>query len=278
MMLSQEKEKDMIQMDEKITMKDCCSSAEKLKEYLRQKALAHNSYKCYSQIERIRSIVQDKALYLNDGRGWNDITDRTNFRKDGKDRVNFGKCFSFSQDENVAMWMLYGGIHHMGAMVDFTRMGINNILKTSSIELGYFENGQFCSVETIERPDFEMWVTDIVYCNENTRYLKRSDETCTNVEQSVLDQLGAVRKAYPWNYENECRLIVSVHMNAVPEKCDTVKIDLSMIDLGKSLARAYYCPSYQGKQEEGFQESALNRTIDWDLRDKRCKACKVLEG
>lgn len=264
-------------MKETKTMKDCCFSAEELKDYLKKKALSHNSYKCYSQMKRIRSIIQDKVLFLNNGQGWNDITDRNNFKEGGQDRILFGKCFSFSQDENVAMWMLYGGIHRMGAMVDFTKYGINNILNVPSIEIGYFDNNEFLSVKNIERPDFKAWMTDIVYCNEKTGYLKRSDESCYGLKQEFLDKLGGVKKAYPWNYENECRLIVAVHKSLVPKQCDTVKMDISKVNLGKSLARAYYCPGYQGPQEQGFQESKLNGTIEWDLRDEKCKKCNILE-
>lgn len=262
-------------MEKKKTMKDCCGSGEALKAYLREKAMGHNSYKCYSRMERIRPIVRDRVLYLNNGQGWNDLTDRANLERDGGNRVYFAKCFSFSVDENVAMWMLYGGIHHTGAMVDFTKAGMNSILKVPKIELGYFSAGQFHAAATVEQPDFEAWVTDIVYCNEQTGYLKRSDETCRGVEQSVLQELGSVKKAYPWNYENECRLIFAVDKQLVPSNCNTMKIDLSSLELGKSLSRAYYCPGYQGKAEEGFRNSQLNGTIEWDLRDEKCRTCTL---
>lgn len=255
-------------------LSDCCETAEQLQFYLEQKAQSHNSYKCYSRIERIQAIVEREALYLNSGENWNDITDLKNFEKAAPGFKNFGKCFSFSQDENVAMWMLYGGIDNRGAMIDFTRSAIRNILRIGQITLGKFEGGQFHAMQTVEQENFQIWITDIVYCNEKTGYLKRSDETCANVREEIIRQLGPCKKAYPWNYENECRLIVSVKNPSVPEECDTVKIDLHNVELGKSMERLYYSPTYQGKIVEGFRESRLSGTIKWDLRPNWCRTCK----
>lgn len=261
-------------MKEKTTMKDFCDSAEKLNFYLQEKAKSHNSYKCYSRMEYIYPIVKKRVMYLRNGQNWNDVTDRKGFNGT-EDKIHYGKCFSFLQDENVAMWMLYGGVYHTGAMVDFTRAGMANILKTTQIELGYFEDGVFCRQKVLERSSFEIWMTDIVYCNEKTGYMKRSDESCTKVNPSVFDNLGCCKKAYPWSYENECRLIVSIPKELIPPQCDTVKIDLRNVNLGKSLTRAYYCPGYQGAEVEGFCKSKLDKTVDWDLLDKKCKSCAI---
>lgn len=40
-------------------LSDCCETAEQLQFYLEQKAQSHNSYKCYSRIERIQAIVKE---------------------------------------------------------------------------------------------------------------------------------------------------------------------------------------------------------------------------
>lgn len=257
-------------------MKDFCGSADDLKAYLQEKAKNHNSYKCYSKMDYIAPMVKGQVMYLNNGKKWNDVTDRNNFNST-ESQVNFGKCFSFLQDENVAMWMLYGGIYHTGAMVDFTKKGMEHILETTQIELGYFENKVFCGKRLLKRPTFDIWMTDIVYCNEKNGYMKRSDESCTQVSQGVFDDLGYCKKAYPWNYENECRLIVSIPQKEIPVNCDTVKIDLRNMKLGKSLSRAYYCPGYQGVEVEGFHKSKLDGTVEWDLREEKCKDCAIGE-
>lgn len=262
-------------MDKKETgISGHCNSAEELKAYLRQKARMHNSYKCYSRVDRILPIVREHKVYLNNGQNWNDMTDRKNII-DQYGQINFAKCFSFSQDENVAMWMLYGGVHHKGAMVDFTRRGMTSMLETNKITLGYFEkNGTFREVAELDNSHFKTDLIDIVYYNQKSGYLTRSDEGCACANQDLIAKLGACRKVYPWHYENECRLIVSVNADKVPEKCDTVMIDLRGMPLGKSLERAYLCPGYLGEKYEGFRDSKLEGTVSWELLDENCKKCK----
>lgn len=236
-----------------------------LKEYLREKAKTHNSYKYYAKIDYVKQIVRDKVLYLNNGAEWNDITDRGNLANGSEDSVLFGKCFSYSQDESIAMWMLYGGIYHQGAMIDFTRKGMAGVLEIPEITLGSFKDGRFCPLVTLQRPDFEVYITDIVYCDEKKRYLKRSNESCIHVPKATLEQLGCCQKAYPWHYENECRLIVSVKKELVPDSCHSVLLDLQGLDLGTSLERVYYSPEYKGAEEEGFRKSPLTDTVHFDL-------------
>lgn len=81
--------------------------------HLREKGKNHTNYKIYSYGTRITDIIDETTLYLSDGQRWNDRIDRDNFcRKDQPRR--FARCFSFSKSENVAMWMLYGGMKKMG--------------------------------------------------------------------------------------------------------------------------------------------------------------------
>ena len=120
------------------TLENQCQTIETLKMYLQEKGKNHNCYKCYSSLKRIADIRDSKALYLSNGESWNDINDRNGFNSDSDTLKNFGKCFSFSQDENVAMWMLYGGIDKASGMIDFTKKGINAILDIPSLSVGYF--------------------------------------------------------------------------------------------------------------------------------------------
>ena len=49
----------------------------------------------------------------------------------------------------------------------------------------------------------------IIYHKENSTgyYIKRSEESVNNMPKSIFNQLMFCKKAYPWLYENECRLI-----------------------------------------------------------------------
>jgi hypothetical protein len=185
------------------------SSVESLYTYLKQKGKNHNHYKSYSNIDSIVNIRNTKYLYLGTGVRWNDKTDRENFNPDNSEYLNFGKCFSFSAEENVAMWMLYGGIDKRGGMIDFTKKGMESILSVQSIEFGHSDNHSFVPDKVLRADFFDLYCVDIIYYKENSTgyYIKRSEESVNNMPKSIFNQLMFCKKAYPWLYENECRLI-----------------------------------------------------------------------
>lgn len=242
-----------------------CGSASELYEYLRTKARTHNSYKQYGRLDRIANIFNKKELYLCDGSGWNDTVDSANFNSDDRPTKSFGTCFSYLQDESVAMWRIYGNHEHSGAMIDFTRKGMNSILEIQTIKVGYFaaNNAGFRGMITLNRPDFEIDLVDVIYYNPKTGYVKRSDEGCRLKDRAILDHLGVCKKYYPWNYENECRLIVTVKKELLTENCSAVKLDLSRASLGKTTDRIYLCPEYKGAVPEGFKQSELNGSVNF---------------
>ncbi len=258
-------------------LKRSCISSEKLENYLSKKGKNHNNYKCYGEMERIIQIRDDKSMYLVTGSRWNDKTDKENFNNTNYEYVNFGKCFSFSRDENVALWMLYGGMKKEGGMIDFTKKGMNSILAIPSVEIGYFNNNNFVKINEIAKDKFDIFITDVIYYSENSKYyyVKRGDESFKILRKSILDTHKIIKKVYPWNYENECRLVVSINKKYICEQCECVKINLKNIDLGKSLERIYKSPNYcSNKKYENVMDSKLATTLNWDL----CYKCKEIKG
>ena len=256
------------------TLEGNCNTIENLKVYLRQKGENHNCYKSYSTLNRVVEIRDTKFLYLSNGGTWNDIIDRANFNSATNSVVNFGKCFSFSQDENVAMWMLYGGIDKLSGMIDFTKKGMQSILGTDSINIGYFDDdGKFKAEIELKKENFDIYVTDIVYYKSNGKgyYINRSDESYNCLSNEIFESLQYCKKTYPWKYENECRLIVSVDKKFITNNCKIVQINLDGMDLGKSLERVYRGPNYPLKDFQNSLPSKLDNTIDWTLCDgKHC--------
>ena len=256
------------------TLENNCNTIENLKAYLRQKGKNHNSYKAYSTLDRVVEIRDKKFLYLSNGETWNDLTDRNNFNSAANSVVNYGKCFSFSQDENVAMWMLYGGIDKLSGMIDFTKKGMHSILDADSINIGCFDNnGKFNTEVVLKKDNFDIYVTDIVYykSNGNGYYINRSEESYKCLSKEIFESLRYCKKSYPWKYENECRLIVSVDKKFITNNCKIVQINLDGMDLGKSLERVYRGPNYPLKNIHNSLPSKLDNTIDWSLCDgKRC--------
>lgn len=260
--------------NKEVTLKNSCGTIDDLNSYLRRKAGNHNNFKYYSSLSRIINIRDSKKLYLNNGKNWNDIIDRNSFNSDDNTYVNFGKCFSFSRDENVAMWMLYGGINKLSGMVDFTKKGMQSILETAYLNVGYFDdNATFKTVKKLTRDEFEIYLTDVVYYSKNGKkyYINRAEESFESLSGKVFDELKSCKKTYPWKYENECRLIVSVNKEYLEDNCDIVQIDLEKLDLGKSLERIYRGPNYPLENTQNTLPSQLDNAIDWTLCDgKNC--------
>jgi hypothetical protein len=265
---------------------------------LRKKGGNHRSYKMYSQIDLVISTIDNKALYLFNGSRWNDKMDSNNFNQDGYNWVNFGRCFSYLTTESVAMWMLYGGTQHQGAMIDFDKSSILKILKcTEKISVGYFGSDGFHSVKDLNKPDFNIDLIDMVYVDNDKNgiasILRRADDVWhydgdfykdidvkneTNKNEKK-EKFTFIHKKRAWDYEHECRLIVSIKKQTLSGENDdisVVKIDLK--DVNFKNTRIVYAPNIEDeyKKESKFVEtvpSALTQSISWDL----CEKCKICE-
>ena len=171
------------------------------------------------------------------------------------------------------MWMLYGGINKENAMIDFTRSAIKNILNIDKIDVGYFDNYNFISQKTLNKKDFNIFATDVIYYENGNHYkINRNRENVENVKKDIVDNIAFCKKTSPWNYENECRLIVQVDKSKLNDEDTHVKINISDVDLGTTLNRIYRGPNCTLPIDESINDSKLANTIDWDLR-KSCKYC-----
>lgn len=243
---------------------------EDLENYLSEKAQNHSYYKYYSKRNYIETILTTNAVYLSDGKNWNDTLDRNNFMNSDKLYHKYALCLSYSKSESVAMWLLYSG--NDGCMIDYNSKIINCILNTESIILGCFENGEFIEKEFIGKSDFKIELTDIVYYGKDKNnssdsyYVKRSDEVSQEFSKGLIDKIRSKKKKISWSYENECRIIVSINKNAVKEKYSNIKIPLPA-DCNKIMTdKTYDSPNYEGNN---YRESSLKEDLNWDL----CRSC-----
>lgn len=242
------------------------SDADELREYLMKKGENHKNYKTYSSQKFIREIINKQRFYLNDGSNWNDVADRKAFNSDDNDYKNYGKCFSFSESESVAMWMLYGGIDNCGAMISFTQKDMKKLFEIEHIILGVFENGKFVEYSRLEKDEFEIKLIDILYTRkeDHSCYIRRSTEANRDVSLDVIRALGdECVKDIAWSYENECRLVVRINKKYIKKNETVVKIDLSPYNFSESFSRVYHSPTYKG--EKRYNDSELRGYIDWDL-------------
>lgn len=260
--------------------------------HLRDKAENHNYYKIYSSDTRITDIIDKKTLYLSDGQGWNDKIDRNNFCREGQLK-RFAKCFSFSRSENVAMWLLYGGMESKGLMLNIKKSLMKDIVdKCDEVELGYWEkkNGkeEFVVKAKIPKDNFDLYLIDILYygdSDEKGKYdLKRSSTKYELGEVAVIDQLSGCVKSYPWSYENEVRLILELKKEngEVTKIYDDKQITGARINFAKIFMKhsetditIYESPNYKGKHHH--TKSTLFEKIDWNLCSD-CRRKSILRG
>lgn len=265
--------------NEKNSLKKVVNDVQALNDYLEEKAQGHNYYKIYTFEDRIDNIVGCRSLYLSDGHKWNDVNDRNRLNNDLTEYKNFAICFSFSKSENVAMWMLYGGMEKRGMMINFKPTMINNCIKNNEqIELGCFVDGKYKCLQVLDKKDYKIKLVDVLYYGEdaeNSNYyrVKRSDEYCDGITHDNFLALNSCVKSYSWSYENECRIIVSVSKKLISDsRIDTVKLTLSNDVEAKHIAeRIILAPNYRGNRQ--YSRSTLSNTIDWDLcRECQCKS------
>lgn len=261
--------------EEKITLSTVSSSSISLQEYLQSKAYNHTYYKVYSTLERVQSSLDNGLLYLSNGKNWNDKKDREEFNAEENDFVRFGLCLSCSKSENVAMWMLYGGMKQQGVMLNFRQTQIKSLLKCEEIEFGYIDENtkNFICDRVLQRDDFQIGLMDVIYFSKSedgSGYdIKRADEVCKNIATDVVDKLDGIKKCYPWNYENECRLIVTVKRSAIDSRDTIARISAKEIleQLSKE-GRIILAPNFSGSAS--FSKSTMASQIEWNL----CTGCK----
>ncbi len=245
--------------------------------YLKAKGKGHIRYKYYTELKKSRYCCKRRSFYLGNGADWNDV-------KDSKKNVSascFSMCMSYSTCENVAMWMLYGGINGQGTMIDINGSKLKKLVEsTETVKLGRFDDNEFVSIECISKDDFEICLIDMVYYERKTvngkrhYLLTRQEEHEKSVTEHNFEKIKQFAKTYPWHYECECRLVIKI----APEYNDFIKrnkitdIELPFgddFDLHNGSFELYAAPNFNGEIPDDYEKSALTDELSWDL----CKEC-----
>ncbi len=244
-------------------------SSDELRGYLREKGENHRYYKYYTCDKKIVDFVLNShSLYLNKGVNWNDLQDRVNFNQEDSDKYRFGLCTSSAKSENVAMWMLYG--KNDGYLIDFSKEIMNECLNSSFIECGKIRNYMFDTDIVLENKDYSIELIDIIYYGEtktdnpNMYYIKRADEVVQECRRDVINRIKYCKKCVPWQYENECRLVVTIDKSIEKmKKCETIKISFDKSNIDKLKQRIYHSPNYSGSLV--YESSALAGKMQWSI-------------
>lgn len=267
---------------------DMKESGELLAEGLEDNALRHLYYKLYTSMDTALEFLMNGYLQLSNGFTWNDTDD---YRQMEKKRV-YGKCFSWSTRENMAMWMLYGDrLGTNGAALNFPRSVLKSIKDVSVIEVVEIIDGELIGKREElrkEAGDFELYFTDIIYSEATQKdEAGRERESVTYNEKheyiykSILENEKVFRKQYEWKYENECRLVVkplasglakisaweeSISEDEHKDKRGYITLRLKVPEYRKMKEEnLIHSPIYKGKVIYGVQ-SKLHDKVKWDLK------------
>lgn len=245
--------------------------------YLNDRGSNHKNYKYYASRNRIRSILEDSFLYLSDGTCWNDKYDRENFNPPFLDTRNFGICFSATVEENIAMWMLYGGVDGNGAMINFDKKVLETIHDAEYYECGRFnEDGIFECLEIIDKNDVEFSLIDVLYFssrkNNDSKTLVKHDSKSKayDIESRIFPKIAQLAKHKSWSYENEVRLVASVNKLKLGTKWSRISFIKIPISVTNDFIANRVFDSPVSDEFGIFRDSELVGTVDWDL----CAGCE----
>lgn len=244
--------------------------------FLADKGGAHREYKHYATRKRIASILEGGALYLTDGSRWNDRYDREHFNPSFMSTKRFGACFSVSSAENVAMWMLYGGIDGNGAMINFDRRTLQKAMERESYECGCFgADGEFQCLEELPASKLQLQLVDVLYFQNNADGRTTIGRSSLEGGRCVLDSqafngISQTAKHQSWSYENEVRLVGTVDkidlMMGKASRISCIKIPVDFDD-DFIADRVFDSPVSDG--DGSYRDSELYGTVDWNL----CSGC-----
>ncbi len=254
----------------KDTVKALNTDPDALRKGLRINGELHKNYKLYTSIDRALAVLVTGEIFLTNGGSWNDIDDHGLMDKNNA----FGICLSCSTSENIAMWMLYGEKSgQRGAMLDFPGSVMKEILRCETLELGRFNKwGTFEAKHTLEKPNFDIFLTDVLYydeCNKGRVRLTLGEQHDV-ADRTVLEGKEIFSKKFGWSYEKECRLTarLSDEMMKVSKDEELYAVRAVLSQKARRIMnqdRLYRSPVFKGGVSVGKQ-SALTGRIDWEIK------------
>lgn len=245
-----------------------------LLEYLSQKGSNRQNYRHYAPRARIESILGASAFYLTDGSNWNDKYDSIHFNPLYSGYKRFGICLSANTSESIAMWMLYGGLDGNGAMINFDKGTLRSAMSEREYECGYFENGRFEVVKSLNAWDVDFQLVDVLYFDVDQ---SRGSVTIERVGEDRKVKMSAdafqgiqqVAKHKAWSYEAEVRLIARVNKRMLGGKASKVSAIRIPFPCDEGFVSSRVFDSPVSDAEGKYRDSELRDTVQWDL----CSRC-----
>jgi hypothetical protein len=197
------------------------SSAQELHAFLKKKGSNHTGgYFHYSNIGALKGMLGSRKLHFSSGPEMNDWLETKKGSPEEWKRI-YVASFSFGNDENMAMWALYGEPLADALRIKFRckslRHQIENLSCSGEDGSGLYQvldNGDYRPLDA----RFTIELIDVAYLSHrigrNTLYW--NTETLRENQQSYLRELyrtpsfAGCLKNVAWRYERESRILIKL--------------------------------------------------------------------
>lgn len=187
-----------------------------LNDYMSGREYGHTKYFHYTKLDVADSILKNRGFWLSNVSGFNDAKDIEQF---GTRPVPFfSLCFSTGVNENLPMWYLYSGIDGKGARLQFTKLGIRELVEGCRYSLWLFDGiRKVREIMPLENgKTMDIYFGDVIYAQEPTNefYCKLKYNTMTNYQipaieyEKYREEHRGFQKGLIWYYEKETRLLI----------------------------------------------------------------------
>lgn len=187
-----------------ITGKDL---SEKNSAAIPQKAteFAKNSFWHYTKLSTVEKIFENRCIHVSSFATMNDL-DEADLHWEKRGDV-FALCFSNSGTEKIPMWYLYSGIDGNGAAIRITPTLM--IYFVSSIENVTVLDGKYKGKILKRGIDFDIQFGWVYYNppEQRDRFFYRNKWYRITDDLDVFLENNFFLKRYPWEYEQEFRIV-----------------------------------------------------------------------
>jgi hypothetical protein len=165
----------------------------------------------YTNIESLEGILKNKFLVLGNVMNMNDLYEYKLSKATLRKR-SYISCFSRDDNENIAMWAMYGNPWNKGIRIGFKSSSLRKLLKNTT-EV-YKVDEKFNLIEEIKLIPDEKLFHCVSYYKKSENRLDWSSEkiylsSLTGFENITTNpKLHGYIKHKAWSYENEVRLMI----------------------------------------------------------------------
>jgi hypothetical protein len=179
--------------------------------FLEDRAVSSDYIYQYTNLEALEGKLKNKFLVLGNVMNMNDLYEYKLSKATLRNR-SYISCFSRDDNENIAMWAMYGNPWNKGVRIGFKSRSLRNLLKhTSEV---YRVDDKFNLIESISFKPEEKVFSCVAYYKKSDHRLDWSNQrlylsTLTGFDQLTTNpKLHGYIKHKAWSYENEVRMMI----------------------------------------------------------------------